>query len=870
MLYEIGLFYPDKETDVQVKIPNIPIPVNRRRFFFGGKTIPHWNEDTTNTWVKVPILNGTTKIYLDDSATKDLSNGDDVFPFFDDFDSGKDFKEYGNVITGDPDGSQEISVIYDENPQILTSEQYVFKAWYRVGWSAGSIYYAESTNGIDWVKYASNPILSDQNYYCPYVFKNNSAYYLYVTVGFNYLVRFHSTDGISWINDGTVLSTSSSGWDSSHIGNPSIWIENTTWYMLYEASDGSQWRIGLATSNDGLTWNKSSSNPVLSSNGSVGGPDIHKIDNKYYCFVHQSPSGTLPTDIYLYSSNDLINWQPEHEVLPRTTSDEGAGTSVGQAADPSALSLNGKTYLFFTASSDGTQVSGNAHIKLATINLNLDQYVKQNFSINLNKWNPNLPTYNSGAKNISLKNSTLVLEETTANGGASIVSTYKVPNNNFVIESKVLSIACNDSYGQFRIVVSDNTNADPGTDNGIYYSQPDHTLTYTINGTSASITSDTIPFTTAHKYIQQYCSNAKLYINSNVAISLSNSAPNYADKYIRLWVYDKAVATLDYLFVHKYLPIDPKVLYIRPYHHWWLFETFGGITKLFRASVLEALTKNKSNKISSNEQNTQAKDNLTNVTEENAKEKKNVVNSLEENTQSNITEASVEEGIANVANIITDSIESIINEFDFATSPLEQISNIITDKASAIEANTQNKEFVISTLEKMINEFDFYASACELVQNTIEAKINANEQLTHIKDGKTSTNEQIAYMYEFLTNALENTIKTAKSETTSKETLTKQITDYINSGEFLTHIKQDKISTNEQIAYAYIFATNTLEQISNIRKDIASVQEKLANNQIDIANALEEIYHIDLSARPIFLSSLKAIGTLTTHIKKVF
>jgi hypothetical protein len=86
MLYEIGIGYDsDTVKDAQVFIPKVPISINRRKFWYGGRSIPHWNE-TTDPWVKVPVLQkGTTKIYVDDSANKDLSNIDATMIFGDDF-----------------------------------------------------------------------------------------------------------------------------------------------------------------------------------------------------------------------------------------------------------------------------------------------------------------------------------------------------------------------------------------------------------------------------------------------------------------------------------------------------------------------------------------------------------------------------------------------------------------------------------------------------------------------------------------------------------------------------------------------------------------------------------------------------------------
>lgn len=87
MIYEIGIKYDGNTTnDAQVKLSNIPVPQNKLKFWFEEQAIPHWNEDNANTWIKIPILyNGLNKIYVDDSANRDLSNIDTTMIFGDDF-----------------------------------------------------------------------------------------------------------------------------------------------------------------------------------------------------------------------------------------------------------------------------------------------------------------------------------------------------------------------------------------------------------------------------------------------------------------------------------------------------------------------------------------------------------------------------------------------------------------------------------------------------------------------------------------------------------------------------------------------------------------------------------------------------------------
>ncbi|MFH1720671.1 MAG: DUF2341 domain-containing protein [Patescibacteria group bacterium] len=349
----------------------------------GTTLLNYWFESydssgqTATIWVKVPSISASSSktiyLYYGNGTATDNQNGTNTFDFFDSFDGGVYYwTRQGTVLSAStaPEDSNvyEPTVIYEGSPQILSGQTNVFKMWYSGGWNSPNLNYAESTDGISWTKYGSNPIISAHNR--SYVFKSGSTYYLYAANTANTQIDLYtSSDGVNFTLDtSSVIAIGSTGqWDASHIANLEIWIEGSnSWKMLYEAS-GDVWKIGLATSTDGRTWTKSASNPVISETGSRGGPWINKIGSTYYLWVHGSPTGGLPTDLYRYTSTDLVTWtnSPVGIVLARRTSDEGVGTSVGQVADPTYLEYNGSVYVWYAASSDGTSQSAGQHIKLA-------------------------------------------------------------------------------------------------------------------------------------------------------------------------------------------------------------------------------------------------------------------------------------------------------------------------------------------------------------------------------------------------------------------------------------------------------------------------------------------------------------------------
>lgn len=88
-----------------------------------------------------------------------------------------------------------------------------------------------------------------------------------------------SGDGITWTKYGPVISRGSTGaWDSAFIHHPVVIKHNGLYYMYYAgAASGSvlNYKIGLATSPDGITWTKYGSAPVIDI-GSAG-----EFDNQY-------------------------------------------------------------------------------------------------------------------------------------------------------------------------------------------------------------------------------------------------------------------------------------------------------------------------------------------------------------------------------------------------------------------------------------------------------------------------------------------------------------------------------------------------------------------------------------------------------------
>jgi hypothetical protein len=105
------------------------------------------------------------------------------------------------------------------------------------------------------------------------IVKVGSTYYAYYGGAANSSVLWKiglatSPDGITWTKSGSnpVLDVGGVGeWDHTRVNGPCVWYEDGTFYMLYagENTGGADWAVGLATSPDGVVWTKYGSNPVM-------------------------------------------------------------------------------------------------------------------------------------------------------------------------------------------------------------------------------------------------------------------------------------------------------------------------------------------------------------------------------------------------------------------------------------------------------------------------------------------------------------------------------------------------------------------------------------------------------------------------------
>jgi hypothetical protein len=180
-----------------------------------------------------------------------------------------------------------------------------------------SIYLATSNDCIHWQNWPRHtspiPVVDhgDANHVNdPSVVIVNGIWYMYYTVAQEAEDdRIHlstSNDGITWQKIGLVLDIGPNGtWDSFKVGRPSVIYENGVFWLYYDGNNQLNRHIGLATSMDGIHFQKHP-DPLILNAGAV---DVEKIGNTFIA-VYESHVGT-----YAQSSANGLQWCEQGLIL---------------------------------------------------------------------------------------------------------------------------------------------------------------------------------------------------------------------------------------------------------------------------------------------------------------------------------------------------------------------------------------------------------------------------------------------------------------------------------------------------------------------------------------------------------------------------
>ncbi|MBD3289182.1 T9SS type A sorting domain-containing protein [candidate division KSB1 bacterium] len=203
---------------------------------------------------------------------------------------------------------------------------------YRIG-------YAISSDGVNWMKDAINPVLDvgapntfdSINLWLPYVLFNGTNYEMWYSGGLTSsgIGYATSSDPVSWIRQSAspVLDKGASGaWDDSYAFLPVVLQSDTLYQMWYTGRSASGIRqTGYANSSDGMNWSKNQNNPVLPA-GDAGSWDANAAaassvifeNGQYHMWYHGDINSDLTGVAIGYATSpDGINWtkHPDNPIL---------------------------------------------------------------------------------------------------------------------------------------------------------------------------------------------------------------------------------------------------------------------------------------------------------------------------------------------------------------------------------------------------------------------------------------------------------------------------------------------------------------------------------------------------------------------------
>jgi predicted GH43/DUF377 family glycosyl hydrolase len=248
---------------------------------------------------------------------------------------------------------------------------------------------ATSDDGITWSRYDSNPIIPkggvgewDENMVASAgVIKDGDTYKMWYhgrdAADKHRIGLATSTDGTNWTkyDSNPVMEPSVSGWDSAHIYSARVIKEGETYKMWYTGQSlTSKPQIGYATSPDGITWTKYEGNPVIPYSSDYQRwnralnelLDTLKIGDKYVLFCEGTKE--FPYEAYrigMFYSSDGINWT-EHSNNPVFTFN-----AAGEWDDYHALHPNlvwdpvEKTFYLYYIGTNGQSFDNVAKVGLA-------------------------------------------------------------------------------------------------------------------------------------------------------------------------------------------------------------------------------------------------------------------------------------------------------------------------------------------------------------------------------------------------------------------------------------------------------------------------------------------------------------------------
>ncbi|GMU94973.1 hypothetical protein [Ignavibacterium album] len=253
---------------------------------------------------------------------------------------------------------------YGVSQPVIIFDEGKYKMWYYGDGGSAKKYvlYAESTDGINWIK-NPNPVLlpGPQGNWDSWavqaaaVLKENNTYKMYYTAfayqyGPWYIGLATSVDGINWTKKTNPVFYSGTGWETQIAAGSVIKI-NGKYYLYYTGVNSQSYRIGLAISDDGENFTRFSGNPILNitqswENSGVCVPHVF-MENNIYKMIYMNAANTA---FGLAYSNDGKTWNKENLNPIFTTNQTTNGWADVSIAYPRYIKVNNEVRIYYGGS----------------------------------------------------------------------------------------------------------------------------------------------------------------------------------------------------------------------------------------------------------------------------------------------------------------------------------------------------------------------------------------------------------------------------------------------------------------------------------------------------------------------------------------
>jgi predicted GH43/DUF377 family glycosyl hydrolase len=164
-----------------------------------------------------------------------------------------------------------------------------------------------------------------------------------------------SPDGVMWTKRGVVMSPLGTGYETAHVGFPSVLKLAGGYRMWYGGYDGANWRILSASSPDGLNWTRQGLAVNIGGTNEgllIGSPDVVlDSDGTYKMYYNGGNKSSQPYNfrIFMATSPDGVTWTKRGMAL------DIGGTYESMDVYGATVVKNGtRYYMWYTGSVSGS------------------------------------------------------------------------------------------------------------------------------------------------------------------------------------------------------------------------------------------------------------------------------------------------------------------------------------------------------------------------------------------------------------------------------------------------------------------------------------------------------------------------------------